>query len=109
ESLNEIQPSLLSSPRVAAIEVPLPDINTRRAVVCASAPKLSEDEVELISKHTAGLRALQIQGLLSSPAPTALDEDKRYDIILGLMKGQKDAENRARQMALITAGKTEKE
>lgn len=109
ESLQQINPSLLSSPRVAAIEVPLPDMDARSVVVRAASSSLSNADAELISRHTAGLRAIQIEGLLSSPIPTALDENQRYEIIFKLMEGQKDAASRARQMAAITAGKTRSE
>lgn len=109
ESLQEIHPSLLSSPRVAAIEVPLPDLDTRRLVVRHHAGMLSDTDMELVSQHTAGLRSIQIESLLASPAPSALDEEQRFAIIHKLMEGQKDATSRARQMAAITAGKTRSE
>jgi ATP-dependent 26S proteasome regulatory subunit len=109
ESLQEVHPALLSSPRVAAIEVPLPDLDVRRAVVAAAAAGLSPADVELIALHTSGLRAVQIEGLVAAPTASALDEAQRYAIIARLLGGQPNAENRARQMAAITAGKTEQE
>jgi SpoVK/Ycf46/Vps4 family AAA+-type ATPase len=109
ESLQEIHPSLLSSPRVAAIEVPLPDLDIRRSVVASAAPNLSPADVERVALHTSGLRAIQIEGLVASPSPSALDEDQRFAIISRLLDGQTNAESRARQMAAITAGKTEQE
>lgn len=108
ESLQEIHPSLLSSPRVAAIEVPLPDLDVRRAVVAKSS-SLSPEDVERVAIHTAGLRAVQIEGLVKPETATALDEQQRRDIILRLFEGQPNAEERAAQMAAITAGKTEAE
>ncbi|MCL1962079.1 MAG: AAA family ATPase [Desulfovibrionaceae bacterium] len=109
ESLQEIHPSLLSSPRVSAIEVPLPDLDVRRSVVASAAPNLSPADIESVALHTSGLRAVQIEGLVASPAPSALDEDQRFAIISRLLDGQTNAESRARQMAAITAGKTEQE
>ena len=109
ESLQEIHPSLLSSPRVAAIEVPLPDLDVRRSVVASAAPNLSLADIERVALHTSGLRAVQIEGLVASPTPSALDEDQRFAIIFRLLDGQANAESRARQMAAITAGKTEQE
>ena len=109
ESLQEIHPSMLSSPRVAAIEVPLPDLDVRRRVVASAAPNLSPADVERVALHTSGLRAIQIEGMVASPSPSALDEDQRFAIIFRLLDGQANAESRARQMAAITAGKTEQE
>jgi len=108
ESLQEIHPSLLSSPRVAAIEVPLPDQDVRRAVV-ARASSLSDADVERVAQHTAGLRAVQIEGIVKPDTVTALNEEQRRAIILRLFEGQPNAEQRASQMAAITAGKTEAE
>ena len=109
ESLQEIHPSLLSSPRVAAIEVPLPDLDVRRSVVASAAPNLSPADIERVALHTSGLRAIQIEGLVASPTPSALNEDQRFAIIFRLLDGQANAESRAHQMAAITAGKTEQE
>ena len=109
ESLQEIHPSLLSSPRVEAIEIPLPDFDVRRSVVASATSNLSPADVDRVALHTSGLRAVQIEGLVAAPAPSALDEDQRFAIILRLLQGQANAENRARQMAAITAGKTEPE
>ncbi|MCL2887373.1 MAG: ATP-binding protein [Betaproteobacteria bacterium] len=108
ESLQEIHPSLLSSPRVVTIEVPLPDLAVRRSVASA-ASNLSSADVERVALHTSGLRAIQIEGLVASSTPSALNEDQRFAIIVHLLEGQTNAEGRARQMAAITAGKTEQE
>lgn len=108
ESLQEIHPSLLSSPRVAAIEVPLPELDVRRAVV-AKDSSLGAADIERVAIHTAGLRAVQIEGLVKPETATALDEQQRRQIILRLFEGQANAEERATQMAAITAGKTEAE
>jgi len=109
ESLQEIHPSLLSSPRVAAIEIPLPDLDIRRSVVASAASNLSLADIENVALHTSGLRAIQIEGLVASPTPSALNEDQRFAIIFRLLDGQANAESRAHQMAAITAGKTEQE
>ena len=109
ESLQEVNPTLLSSPRVAAIEVPLPDLSTRRAVVSRASSSLGAADAERVAVHTAGLRAVQIEGLVKPGTSTALTEDERRAIILRLFDGQPNAQERANQMASITAGKTEAE
>ena len=109
ESLQEVHPSLLSSPRVTTIEVPLPDLDVRHGVVARVAPQLTPTDIARVALHTSGLRALQIEGLLAAPTPSALDEEQRYAIIARLLAGQPSAESRARQMAAITAGKTEQD
>ena len=109
ESLQEVNPTLLSSPRVAAIEVPLPDLSTRHAVVSRASSSLGAADAERVAVHTAGLRAVQIEGLVKPGTSTALTEDERRAIILRLFDGQPNAQERANQMASITAGKTEAE
>lgn len=115
ENLQDLNPMLLTSPRIAAIEVPMPDLKTRRRVVDNVASHLNDSTKELLSIHTAGLRAIQVESLVKPQNPSVLTEEDRENIIFDLIKGQnksKDqskARDRAKQLAAITAGKTKKE
>lgn len=105
ESLAELNSKLVANPRVAAIEVPLPDLDERAAVIRKVDPGMPEDDVERIAEHSAGLRAVQIAQLLT-PRPTdnALGERERLGLIRSLLGTSADAQQRASKLAAITRG-----
>lgn len=106
ESLNAINPGLLSSPKVAAIEIPMPDLPLRRRVIAFLAPKLSEQQITLFSERTGGLRTVQLANIMASSEGHGLSESERRELILQLLQGTPDAEQRANTLATITAGMT---
>lgn len=107
ETPGQINPALLGSPRVAQVHIPLPDETVRERVVRAAAPGLDEDTVGLLAAHTSGLRSIQIESIIKGQGATALDEGARRALLLRLLAGQPDAQERAERMAGITAGQTE--
>jgi SpoVK/Ycf46/Vps4 family AAA+-type ATPase len=106
ESLNAINPGLLSNPKVAAIEIPMPDLAMRQKVIAFFAPKLSERQVTLFSERTGGLRTVQLASIMASSEGHGLSEPERRALILQLLQGTPDAEQRASTLATITAGMT---
>ena len=106
ESLNAINPGLLSNPKVAAIEIPMPDLDTRQKVIAFFAPKLEAKQVTLFSERTGGLRTVQLASILASSQGHGLSEPERRALILQLLQGTPDAESRAATLATITAGMT---
>jgi ATP-dependent 26S proteasome regulatory subunit len=106
ESLGAINPGLLSNPKVAAIEIPMPDLAQRQKVLTFFAPKLSEQQVTLFSERTGGLRTVQLASILASSQGHGLSEPERRTLILHLLQGTPDAESRASTLATITAGMT---
>lgn len=106
ESLGAINPGLLSNPKVAAIEIPMPDLAQRKRVMAFFAPKLSEAQVTLFSERTGGLRTVQLASILASSQGHGLSEAERRTLILQLLQGTPDAESRASTLAAITAGMT---
>lgn len=109
ESPAEINPALLGSPRVAQVEIPLPDLAERERVVRAAAGGMDEETIDLLAAHTSGLRAIQIETIVSSQGGVSLDEDARRSLVAKLLAGQPDADERAAKLATITAGQTEEE
>ncbi len=109
ESPNDVNPALLNSPRVATIEIPLPDERTREQVVRSSAQGLDDETVRLLAAHTSGLRAIQVESIVASQGGSNLDEAGRTKLIKSLLEGQTDADERAVKLAGITAGQTESE
>lgn len=106
ESLGAINPGLLSNPKVAAIEIPMPDIDLRRRVIAFFAPKLTAQQVTLFSERTGGLRTVQLASILASSEGQGLSEPERRALILQLLQGTPDADTRATTLASITAGMT---
>jgi transitional endoplasmic reticulum ATPase len=103
ESLSEINPALLTNPRVAAIEIPMPDRAARDAVIGHYAPKMSDAQRARLADHTAGLRAIQLASIVSGEGP-GLDEAARLELLNELLKGSPLAAERAAKLAGITAG-----
>jgi SpoVK/Ycf46/Vps4 family AAA+-type ATPase len=103
ESLAEINPALLTNPRVAAVEVPMPDSEARVQAIRHYAPKMSAQQAERLADQTAGLRAIQIASIVAGEGP-GMSESERLALIRGLLAGTPYAEERAAKLAGITAG-----
>jgi transitional endoplasmic reticulum ATPase len=106
ESLGALNPGLLSNPKVAAVEVPMPDLAQRKRVIAYFAPKLSEVQVNLFADRTGGLRTVQLASIVANSEGQGLSEPERRAMILQLLQGTTDAEARATTLAAITAGMT---
>jgi transitional endoplasmic reticulum ATPase len=108
-SLSELHPSLNTNPRIAAIEVPLPDEAARARLVAQSAPHMSVEQQALVAKHTAGLRLLEIDSIVAEKPVAGLPDDERKALALELLGDAPDAKQRADMYAGVTAGKTREE
>jgi SpoVK/Ycf46/Vps4 family AAA+-type ATPase len=106
ESLAEINPGLLANPRVAAIEVPMPDRSTREAAIRHYAPSMPSEQVVRLADQTAGLRAIQLASIVAGNGPDGLNETQRIQLIGSLLAGTPNATERAAKLAGITAGMT---
>lgn len=104
ESLNAVNAGLLSNPKVAAIEVPMPDLDMRKRVIAFFAPRLSADQVRIFSDRTGGLRTVQLASIMTSSEGQGLTEAQRGELIAQLLEGTPDATQRAATLATITAG-----
>ena len=108
ESLAEINPALLTNPRVAAVEVPMPDRAARLQAIRHFAPNMADQQAQRLADHTAGLRAIQIASIVAGEGP-GLREAERLALIQGLLAGTQLVEERAAKLATITAGMTPEE
>ncbi len=106
ESLAEINPGLLANPRVAAIEVAMPDRAAREAAIRHYAPRMPPEQRQLLSDQTAGLRVIQLASIVASEGPQGLSEAQRNQLIGNLLAGTPNAAERATKLAAITAGMT---
>lgn len=106
ESLAEMNQAILSNPKVAAIEVPIPLEAVRADAIRHYAPKMPAQQVKLLAEHTGGLRILQLSSIVAGEGQQGLREEERTGLIRTLLQGQPNAEDRAVKLSAITAGMT---
>jgi len=106
EALGSLNQGLLTNPKVAAIEVPMPDLSTRIEGVRVLAPQLTDRQVRLYAERMAGLRVVQIEGLMRASNGKSMSQAEREQLILQLLGNTPDAAARAKSFAAITAGMT---
>jgi AAA+ superfamily predicted ATPase len=104
ENLAELSPKLVSNPKVAVVDIPMPDRGARRAVARLVDPKLAEKDADRYAEITAGLKAVQIAAILAPPPAAEEDRGAREAFILGILGGSADAKERAQKLAALTAG-----
>lgn len=97
---SELHPKIIANPRVAAVQVPMPSLAERRTAIHFINPALDEVWLDRLAEVTAGLKIIQIVGILRPPPPAQEDADARYRYILGLVHDEK----RARKLAAVTQG-----
>src|SRR5215217_7243880 len=109
ENLTELAPKLISNPKVAVVEVPMPEYETRREAAGLADSRLTEKDAERYAGITAGLKSIQIASILT-PAPAAEEElADREAFIAGLLGGTADAAARAHKLATLTSGLSREE
>ena len=103
ENLAELAPKLISNPKVAVVEVPMPDHAIRREAARQADSRLNDKDCERYAGMTAGLKAIQIASILT-PQPAA-EEDlaDREAFITGLLGGGADSAGRAHKLAALTS------
>ncbi|MCA1628235.1 MAG: ATP-binding protein, partial [Acidobacteria bacterium] len=108
ENLTDLAPKLVSNPKVAVVEVPMPDGATRKAAAQLADPRMSEKDAERYSEITAGLKAVQIASILAPPPPAEEEAAEREQFIAKLIGGV-DAKERAHKLARLTSGMNQEE
>jgi SpoVK/Ycf46/Vps4 family AAA+-type ATPase len=109
ENLAELSPKIVSNPKVAVVDVPMPDRETRRRTAQLSDPTLSQKDAERYAEVTAGLKVSQISSILSPPPQAEADPFDREAFITGLLGGSEDAATRAHKLAVLTANLSREE
>jgi transitional endoplasmic reticulum ATPase len=104
ENLSEISTKIVSNPKVAVVEVPMPDRDTRRVVARQADPRLTDKDADRYAEVTAGLKAIQIASILTPPPASEADAAERAAFIQGILGGGPDALERANKLAALTAG-----
>lgn len=103
ENLTELSTKLVSNPKVAVVDVPMPDRETRKAAARHADKRLSEAETDRYAEITAGLKAIQIISILTPPPASEEESRERESFISRLLTGP-DAKERAKKLAALTAG-----
>ncbi len=102
---SELNPKIVANPRVAAVKVPMPTLEERRAVIKLVNPSLDAAWIEMLADITAGLKAVQIKAILQPPPTGEEDPEARFRFIKGLVGD----EARARKLASVTQGMDQQE
>ena len=109
ENLTELAPKLISNPKVAVVEVSMPDFDERKQAARIADNRLTQKDAERYAGVTAGLKSIQIASILT-PQP-AIEEElaDREAFITGLLGGGPDAAGRAHKLAALTSNLSREE
>jgi transitional endoplasmic reticulum ATPase len=104
ENLSDLAPKIVSNPKVAVVEVPMPDRATRKAVARIADPRLTEQAADRYAEVTAGLKAVQIASILTPPPASEAEAAQREAFIASILGPGPDVAARAKTLAAMTAG-----
>ncbi|GAB3382692.1 ATP-binding protein [Lysobacter fragariae] len=104
ESLAELNAKLVANPRIAVVEIPLPDATERAAIIRHCDDDIDAAHVSRLAEHSAGLRAVQIAQILRPRADKGMDEADRRALVLKLLGDSPNAVARAEKLTAVTAG-----
>ncbi len=103
ENLTDLAPKIVSNPKVAVVEVSMPERETRKRAAMLADTRLTERDGERYADITAGLKAIQIASILTPPPAAEEESAARESFIAGLLGGGPDAAQRAHKLAALTA------
>jgi len=108
ENLAELAPKLVSNPRVAVVEIPMPEHDERKAAARVADKRLDDKDSARYAEITAGLKAIQIISILTPPPASEEELRRRKEFISSILTGP-DTEERASKIAALTAGLNQEE
>ena len=101
EIASDLHPKIVANPRVAAVKVPMPSVDERRAIIQKVNSALEPAWIDRLADITAGLKAIQIKSILQPTAGTSEDDaETRYKFIKTMVAD----DTRARKLAAVTQG-----
>jgi len=109
ENLSELSPKLVSNPKVAVVEIPMPDARMRADAATVANPKLGERDVQRYAEITAGLKVVQIISILTPPPAAEEETREREQFIRQILGAGSDAQERARKLAQLTSGMSQED
>ena len=102
ENLSDLAPKIVSNPKVAVVDIPMPDRGTRKTVARIADPRLTEKDADRYVEVTAGLKAVQIASILTPPPASEADTAQREAFIAGILGPGPDVPARAKTLAALT-------
>jgi transitional endoplasmic reticulum ATPase len=109
ETMAELNAKLIGNPRVTAIHVPLPEESERAALIRQLEPDASQRDVERLASLSAGLKNVQIRGILAPGEDNQEDRDERYEYIRELLGNVPNAMERARHLMRVSSAMSKKQ
>lgn len=103
ENLTDLAPKIVSNPKVAVIEIPMPDTESRNAAARIADARMNEKESARYAEITAGLKAIQIISILTPP-PVSAEETREREVFIASILTGPDSAQRAKKLAELTAG-----
>ena len=103
ENLTDLAPKIVSNPKVAVVEIPMPEHETRKAAAARADNRLSDKETDRYAEITAGLKSIQILSILTPPPASEEERREREQFIASILSGP-DAKERASKLAQLTTG-----
>ncbi len=104
EQLSQMSAKIVSNPRVAAVPIPLPDAEERSAIIRLLEPDATARDVERLSSKSAGLKTIQIRGILAPGEDAEEDFAERYELIRESLGAAPDALQRSKKLTRMTSG-----
>ncbi len=109
ENLSELNPKLVSNPRMAAVKIEMPNAAERKRLIEKLVPKFDAQWQEKLTTATAGLKGVQIKAILEPATGGTVDPAERESFIVGLLGGAPNAKERAAKLADLTKGMSQDE
>ena len=106
EQIPQLSSKIVSNPRVAAVQVPLPDEQERSAIIRLLEQDATTRDIELLASQSAGLKTVQIRGILAPGEDAEEDFAERYELIREVLGEAPDALKRAKKLTRMTSGMT---
>ncbi|MEO1337260.1 MAG: AAA family ATPase, partial [Myxococcota bacterium] len=109
EQITELSAKIVSNPRVAAVQVPLPDESERASIIRLLEPDAGARDIERLTSQSAGLKTVQVRGILAPGEDAEEDFAERYELIREVLGNAPDALKRAKKLTRMTSGMTRDE
>ncbi len=106
EQITQLSSKIVSNPRMAAVQVPLPDDHERSAIIRLLEPDATARDIERLVSKSAGLKTVQIRGILAPGEDAEEDFAERYELIREVLGQAPDALKRAKKLTRMTSGMT---
>jgi transitional endoplasmic reticulum ATPase len=106
ETLPELSPKIVSNPKISAINVPFPDEQERAALIKLLEPEATPRDIERLASLSAGLKNIQIRGILAPGEDSEQDSAERYELIRDALGNAAGAKERAKHLSRVTVGMT---